>query len=130
MTTTKLKEAGWTDVIDSAVILFGQHDTHIYDYAEFVVCAQKAIEDGKIGGNCVTLRPLFNNNTHYMGVDTLEYTEELIRRGSLEVNGRRFRVRCVDDTCFKARASTGHSPLKCWHHGSYYKGHTMQGGTA
>ena len=45
MTTTRLKEAGWADVIDGAVILFGPHDTHVYDYEEFVKGAQKALEE-------------------------------------------------------------------------------------
>ena len=103
MVTCKLKEAGWTDVINSAVILFSQHDTKVYDYAEFAAGAQKALEQGEVGGKCVTLGPLLKNNTHYMGVDNIECREELIRRGSLEINGRRFRVRSIDDTRFTAR---------------------------
>ena len=103
MVTCKLKEAGWTDVINSAVIQFGQHDTKVYDYAEFAAGAQKALEQGEVGGKCVTLGPLLKNNTHYMGVDNIECREELIRRGSLEITGRRFRVRSVDDTRFTAR---------------------------
>ena len=101
MTTTRLKEAGWADVIDSAVILFGPHDTHQYEYEVFVAAAQEALAE--VGGNVVTLGPMLKNNTHYMGVDTTACRETLINRGWIVINDRRFRVRSVDDTRFVAR---------------------------
>ena len=84
MTTTRLKEAGWADVIDSAVILFGPHDTHVYEYEEFVKGAQEA----EVGGNVVTLGPILKNITHYMGVDTTACRETLINQPRLDRHKR------------------------------------------
>ena len=75
MNTARHKEAGWADVIDSAVILFGPHDTHKYEYEGFVAAAQVALAE--VGGNVVALGPMLKNNTHYMGVDSTACHEAL-----------------------------------------------------
>ena len=40
----KLQDAGWKEVIDSAVILYGPHDTRSYDCEEFLAAVQTALQ--------------------------------------------------------------------------------------
>ena len=49
----------------------------------------------------VSLGPLAKNNEWYLGVNSSECRDELIKCGILDVNGRRFKIRSTDDTRFE-----------------------------
>ena len=87
----KLQDAGWKDVINSAVIMFEPHDTRTYDYPEFLAAVQTALQSKVSDCDCVvSLGPLAKNNEWYLGVNSSECRDELIKGGILDVNGRRF----------------------------------------
>ena len=102
----KLQDATWRDVISSAVILYGPHDTRSYDYPEFLAAVQAALQSqAKVSefDFVVSLGPLAKNNEWYLGVSSPECRDELVKCGVLDVNGRRFKIRSTDDTRFNAR---------------------------